>query len=1136
MFTLNDERLTKEWPMVFKVWALTILLSFSSALKANLTLPYNQQLLDKIITRFGPLDQLDLTKIDQYIKQIEKRRDEIKLIILNYQAKKRNKSPDAVAKKIKKEKVLKIYNIILQYFEKLKQASDIKSKALYANHILELDYALKVAGVRLISLSKFIFFKESIKKWSIPRKNKNSIEASDLVNPTSGNFLSASQISNLKRSGKDLSRYNPPVMGTFWDQHQIENIDIKKITANGQRLYRGIPIIFPTTTVKFKKIRKTQSKPKLDVTAIINGKKIKFKLKVGSEMHSEATATLLYSAIGYPVDVTKYARDIKVNLKDMTPEKFYIEWNSYYNSYPVKNYIKASGIDEHGDHFITFTEGLFEYKPKSVLRVGPWAVGENGIRGKRAARASLIFNMWVSNLDLKEAENNKLIIRKKGNDEFDFFHLQHDMGFAFGKRFREKPGAYPWQLVKKVSKRKIHMNFNNFQKNSGFDHVTFYDGKWMVRLIARLSRAQIQDAVALGGWPAEMDQLLVEKLIARRNQLVEAFELSSEFKSIPFDRYITTENGVVVDGELKQFIFDDYTQDFGHEFSEMMTPFTSGLRNYLVQSTAQLSTALHNFSVDPAEFGWDEGLIVKVIFGIDRQVTKNLQPTSGLDQYLVRDHLSIGFRLGAGFVITGDMKYIKDYTLVYPVATKEQGFFSGNFIMDVFLPYKAHAKQLPPNSVLIMEDSIEGRGRVKLLSEVSIPFGDDISASKVLLKRQYLSRKEPGKIKYFEDLSIYNRFKHEFYIDLKIVQIPLLTNKLKQGHLQRTYFEIDIADDNNLTQDLKLALDETIVFNRQQKLIDKSSKRIIDDDFIQSSHNLRFFNFFKTKQSRREDYVTDQSFNILGDEITRIHSYQIEHKKSYGWSIFDNGEEHKASIRLISKIKDIDDEELYDPLLTISLRVNDKNTVTKEIDHYINFLNKTVIKETMIPFTPALHAKNNLWGNSLVYFNLLINEQGMHQILSLESIDILWGKLALVTGFSADDLQDSSRFKHTVPKDQRKMARRLRKFYKYVDEARYEKQTKYKLKYFVKAIRKIIYKSGQTYRPEILSIIVSLISPQNFFLSGFITLSEASEIKFPARTPFYNERGNRLLKDHTNGMRYYIFNFDDADEIYHYDL
>lgn len=50
----------------------------------------------------------------------------------------------------------------------------------------------------------------------------------------------------------------------------------------------------------------------------------------------------------------------------------------------------------------------------------------------------------------------------------------------------------------------------------------------MVRLIARLTRKQIDDAVALGGWPLPLRQLLVEKLISRRNQMVEAFKLVGE--------------------------------------------------------------------------------------------------------------------------------------------------------------------------------------------------------------------------------------------------------------------------------------------------------------------------------------------------------------------------------------------------------------------------------------------------------------------------------------------------------------------------------------------------------------------------------------------------------------------------------
>ena len=55
--------------------------------------------------------------------------------------------------------------------------------------------------------------------------------------------------------------------------------------------------------------------------------------------------------------------------------------------------------------------------------------------------------------------------------------------------------------------------------------ITYADARWMTRQIAQLSRKQIVQAVSIGHWPRAAGELLTEKLIHRRNQLVEAFDL-----------------------------------------------------------------------------------------------------------------------------------------------------------------------------------------------------------------------------------------------------------------------------------------------------------------------------------------------------------------------------------------------------------------------------------------------------------------------------------------------------------------------------------------------------------------------------------------------------------------------------------
>lgn len=1096
-----------------KLCCLVVLLVFITQAKATQVHPFNEQIKLKIEENFLNNGIVDNSKLEKYKINIIKRKDEVYNIIKIYKEKYKEKSPKKVKKILKKEKILKYFDIILAYLKKIEETNDQKLKVDIAFKILEIDYALKVEGVHLGSKRKITFIKQSQKSWSIPFVSEYE-EASNLFDIIKQEYFTQTELEKKQSLGQDLSLLDPAQNNGFWIKRDIQSADLKTVTSQGQKLFNGITIKFPGENVIFKKIRKTQSKPKLDVYGMIDGVKIKFKLKIGSEMHSEATSSTLFAAIGYTVDPSKYQRNIKMNLGKITPEEFIVEWNSYYSSYDINSYLSSKGKDENGDYYVTFIEGLYEYKPKGVLRVGPWAWGENGIKGNRAARAILVFNMWVSNLDLKEAENNKLIIRENGSGDFDFYHLQHDMGFAFGKVYREKPGSYEWDLVSKVTQSKIHFNFSNFQKNSGFKHVTYSDGKWMTRLIAGLSRKQIEDAVALGGWPKGIDKLLTEKLIARRNQLVDAFGLKNEYPILDFDRYLTTKNGVVIKGKLIISEFDDYTQDFGNEFSEVIKPVTEGLRNFLIDQIATVTKKTDSFDIDPAEFGLDSAIISKIIFGVDRTINRNPYPTSDKDQYLVKDHMTLGFRLGFGYVLAGDVRYVREYTLVQAVSSPNHARFKNSFIVNLLLPLQSKFEQLPESSVLIKEQYFEARGRVRFLDTLNIPLGFDISDSIVKLKRTFLSRKKSKKVIYFEDSGYYTKFASKLYWELGIFNIPIFKSKLKKGVIKRKYYELDMN-----TPNYNYIIDRAIVFNDTALLKKKGVSRKIKDNFRAKSMYIRLANFWQFKKKRRVDNIVEKEFDEFGNETGRNYVFQIENNKKYEWQFLDNGEQYKSKVSFISEVKDenrLSDKKIID----IQLRINDKSTKTKELNKYIRTINTIAGgDDKFIEFTPEIHTKNDLWGNVLVDINFSINENGIEDILSIGSFDELKNHMKSIKYISGKISN---------------MKQKLKKLYKAIVKAKKQVSDKKKIKILTSAINKLIKKKNGTYLGASLAVLRSIITTQNLFLSALITLPEDKEMKFPARSPLYSEMGDKNIIKSSALFDYYLFSFSHSEDIYFY--
>jgi len=62
-----------------------------------------------------------------------------------------------------------------------------------------------------------------------------------------------------------------------------------------------------------------------------------------------------------------------------------------------------------------------------------------------------------------------------------------------------------------------------------FERMTWDDARWMARWIGRLSEEQIRAALIASGFDAAHLQIYAEKLISRRDRMIEDLELRSEF-------------------------------------------------------------------------------------------------------------------------------------------------------------------------------------------------------------------------------------------------------------------------------------------------------------------------------------------------------------------------------------------------------------------------------------------------------------------------------------------------------------------------------------------------------------------------------------------------------------------------------
>ena len=1114
--------------------------------------PFNPQLRQLISRTFYKGLQISREKIAAYRRGIEKRYRQVESNLKNHCVINKELSPEKVEKKVAGEEDIKAYKILLEHIGRLNRTCDPIIFNTLALKILEMDYALKIEGKKLVTSMLFEKINASLTVRKIPVHATPEGEASNLVDPATGLFYNQEQLKRMKKQGVDISKLNPPSNSTFYTPHHISKIDVKKHYLTGQDpLHKGMEIVFPGNKGYYKKVRKTQTKPKIDIYIPYKGKKLNFKLKVGAEMHSEATGASLYTALGFSADISKYVRDFKLVLGDTTPQQFKRAWYSYYSRYDIDRYIKRQGKDKEG-YYIIFYEGLLEAKPRGLLRLGPWAYGGNGHKGLREVRGTLLFDMWISNLDLKEAENNKLVLRKiKG--KYRFFHIQHDMGFAFGRIYIERPGDFKWKLVRKKTRDYVIMSYRCFQENSGFGHVTFSDAKWMARLIAQLSRKQIQAAVELGGWPESMGKLLVEKLIARRNQLVQAFDLEGEvlpdgnvITRLPFNPYITTEDGVVVSGNLKVHQLPGYIQYFGPRLRELLLLLRRELKNLMVDSVVNGISAIQHIKIDPEWLGWSDDIISYIILRMNREIELNPKPTGENDEYLVKDTMEIGFRLGYGFILSGDVSYVKKFTVVYPVRTLEEGRYHNHFILNFSLPVQVKRFGIKKKFTAVIEDYIEGRGRIRFgghEGDFNTLLGTSLTLSKIYLSRHFISRKKADRLVYFRDKSLSNQLTYGLFMEFPLLfyfRIPFVENSLERGTMTRHFVELNLSDIE--TNPGKSKALERLILDNDPSLIKKmGTQKIINDKFFRKKSTFSLFGMLRNRSIYRVDKFK-KLLDVNGENGGRENAenceyhYQVENRELNTWTLLDNGEKFFSSVRLTGESHSRG--EINDPVLMISLRIDDRNTWDGELKRgYLHSINLAALDERFIDFDSSVFSKNNRWGYVRVYLDIILYKEAIEALFRVDG-ERIWKILAGLTGRPVKELKESAapRYRRGRPvyrygsvSGTNYLACKTDHFIRQLKKARKTKNALRKMRYLVKSVKKAVYTTGHSFDSTLLAVIHKIVGKENLFLKATVTMPVHKEMVFPERIPFCNEMGVKRPVEHL------IFEnvFDEPSEIYH---
>lgn len=363
-----------------------------------------------------------------------------------------------------------------------------------------------------------------------------------------GHYLKKSEIDKLKQCKYDLSLLNPGV-SPIWE---------KKTPDELEKLKKGHPEYFPNENeiIHFKEIMLTGLfSPKMKVQAMVQGKKRSFKLKWGLENHVDIALSELFRRLEFNADVSEYRNKVTVHLgKNLSFQNFMSMLQFKYPNGVANNSVFAHGTDEHGD-WVTIKDASLEARPEDEERrtIGydPTAMDLGSRREMNAQLLLLAFlnlrDQKIGNLKVLLANSKKdpnqgaleddnrprilLRIRDLGLGLGAKMHFSKPQDFfLFSQRYL--PNEFEADGIVSLSKRKdeIKIKWGDFQMLEGvYKNTTYYDLKWMARKIASLSGDDFEWCLLRGGMPPEVAKLYRHKLVSRKNEIIRAFELNSEF-------------------------------------------------------------------------------------------------------------------------------------------------------------------------------------------------------------------------------------------------------------------------------------------------------------------------------------------------------------------------------------------------------------------------------------------------------------------------------------------------------------------------------------------------------------------------------------------------------------------------------
>ena len=328
-----------------------------------------------------------------------------------------------------------------------------------------------------------------------------ALPAADLYSPKHGP-IDSEWAYELQQEGTDLSKLSP-VLSSLWNG--FNNFSKKDQDA-----------LLPINNQDTLSYKGTISSPSSILRFNATDGENTFQVHLSKTLHTILLRKHFLRRVGYVVPASKYLKEIRINFENQRQKDFFKDVDLVTQlGASYKNWL----VEEGEDYLIL--KDIFVRMPQEDDFYDVALTSLNDSKDLRTLRSLIVI---YSFLNLDESIN-----------KFSYNFLKIKNG---------------------------HLVFD-YPTSSDFG-ATYDDVLWMARLVASIGREEIKQIVKASHYPDIVSKLLVEKLVARRNNLVEALDLKAQ--KYEFKKEI--KHDLVKDGFLKPHQFEGYAGQFSYGASK----------------------------------------------------------------------------------------------------------------------------------------------------------------------------------------------------------------------------------------------------------------------------------------------------------------------------------------------------------------------------------------------------------------------------------------------------------------------------------------------------------------------------------------------------------------------------------------